>query len=103
MEFATSNPRVVMLGQPDEDDIYEVQRLQTKTNISDLIEKCLVPNMSSDAFSKAVHIFAEMIENMEKEYQELSGRCYGSFDEDLRDSGSFKIGWALEVVNQHEE
>ena len=44
-----------------------------------------------------------MIENMEKEYQELSGRCYGSFDEDLRHSGSFKIGWALEVVNQHEE
>ena len=34
LQLVTNNPRVVVLGQPDEDDIYEVQRLQTKTNIT---------------------------------------------------------------------
>ena len=99
----SNNPRVVVLGQPDEDDIYEVQRLQTKANVSDLIEKCLRPNIADADFSNAVHAFAEVIESLEVEYQNISGRRYGSFDEDLRHSGCFKIGWALDVVNQHEE
>ena len=99
----SNNPRVVVLGQPDEDDIYEVQRIQTKANVSDLVEKCLRHNIADEEFSKAVHAFAEVIEALEVEYQNISGRRYGSFDEDLRHSGCFKIGWALDVVNQHEE
>ena len=95
--------RVVVLGQPDEDDIYEVQRIQTEANVSDLVEKCLRHNIADEEFSKAVHAFAEVIEALEVEYQNISGRRYGSFDEDLRHSGCFKIGWALDVVNQHEE
>lgn len=65
-----------------------------------LVIESLNPETSALRNITILHELATFLENLEIEYCEKSGNCFGTFDEDMRDN--YRIGLVIDALNNHE-
>ena len=70
------------------------------TAVDTLVQELLNPATADARYVQALHELATFLENLEIEYAATTGRCYGSFDDDMRDD--YRVGLCLDALNNHE-